>query len=138
MLADIPNFDSHDEKQRLLASVIPEIACPDSCSICCEYHLFMNLQELGGRGLSQYLIGEHFYGECPDGRCHQHEYGKCKIFFTRPLICRIFWKIEGDPPCHGGLEPDSYLSHEEFRRLLWCWQWGTIQDAKAFVAITRH
>jgi hypothetical protein len=36
--------------------------------------------------------------------------------------------------CHGGLRPERHLSQEDFRQLLWCWQWGTIQDARAFVA----
>lgn len=59
----------------------------------------------------------------------------CEIFDTRPFVCRIFFKSEDFPyPCPRGLQPDTLVSAELFRRIIWCWLVGTVLDARAIYA----
>lgn len=127
-------------KHRLLFGVIPEIECPPGCDLCCEYLLALALRDRGGKqyGMPYEFYSIEYFEDNRTNACHFHDKGRCSKYIDRPLVCRIFWRIEGDPPCHGGQEPKRYLTKEETRRLFWCWNWGTEQDARALVAWMRR
>ena len=117
------------EKHRLLGSIIPEIDCPRECFLCCEHHLGLKNFWERGHGVGQYDFQLGDVIEC-DGQCRQFTGSGCAVFQKRPLICRIFWKLEGELECHGHKRPERYLTHEEMRRIMWCWNYGTLQDAR--------
>lgn len=119
------------ERQRILCALIPEIDCPDECSLCCSCALDLRFNDSFYPG---YDIQNIQVWESDRPACDSFQLGQCAIFHQRPLICRIFWKREDDPPCHGGLTPKHPITAEQFRRLLWCWQFGTEQDARALAA----
>ena len=129
---DLRSISEHveSEKDRIIASLIPEIDCPEGCALCCEYPL--------ERSTDCDFNIEYYESEYRDRGCRQLNGKKCLIYHNRPLICRVFWKVEGDLPCHGGLRPVKYLTKEQLRRIEWCWSVGTLQDALALKAWMRR
>lgn len=116
------------ERMKILANLVPEIKCKDGCCECCDV---------------QYLISDYITGGFPIWKrlenmkcvCSRQKDGMCEIFEVRPLICRLFFKSEDGLDCPRGLEPEGgRISKEEMRRIIWCSEKGTIQDAKAISA----
>lgn len=120
------------ERDRLICSVLPEIDCPPECSLCCEFPLEILWDLQLETGATE--IRESNYGSF----CRQYKASRCLIFDQRPFVCRIFWKEKNNPVCHGGRSANHILTEEEFRRILWCWMNGTLQDARALVATTKR
>ena len=43
--------------------------------------------------------------------------GRCRVYATRPMICRL-WGVAEDMPCLWGCRPERYLSREEGHEFL--------------------
>lgn len=116
------------EKAMILWALLPEIKCPEDCSMCCDIGLGISMQHRSG------LIDWVFTGS--ENRCGaKNEEDKCSKYETRPTICRVFFKSEDGLKCFRGLEPvGGRISKEQMRRILWCAELGTVQDAKAIRA----
>ena len=127
----------NQERMRIIFSCIPEIQCEDGCTLCCCNNLQLSYQveyypldKLWETHTCNYEYDYHEYG----GSCGSLMEGGCVEYNTRPIICRIFFKLKDDLCCFLGLKPTRYLSQEELRRILWCAQYGTLQDAYALRA----
>lgn len=86
-------------KERLIHGLIPEIECPSGCDLCCQKTLSAENTEKGVRNFSRqfpYMQYEHdglrYIEGVADNTCHQHVGFGCKIYESRPLVCRMWWK----------------------------------------------
>lgn len=136
---DRSNLRNHSEKDRILFGLLPEIECEENCSACCDKTLGFVLNEKGGGSyLSREPYRQYEFGAMDifllEKTCENLKDGLCDHFVDRPFICRIFWKREEDGSCFAGRKPERTLTHEELRRILWCYDWGTLQDAQALRA----
>lgn len=118
------------EKERLLASLIPEIPCPDDCGECCEIRIGVQ-----PRGYDSYI--QYTYPEI-ENNCGAFKDGKCLVYEDRWFVCRVIFKTEGNALCPRGILPEGGLmSKEKSRRIWWCALYGTVDDARALVAYYR-
>lgn len=108
-----PNPRRVDAKLAELYERIPAMKncqgkCSDSCGpIECSVRERDKVQRESGRRL-----------EAPCGECSMlTSMGRCSVYGSRPLICRLFGTTRGLACCHG-CEPERWLSDEEGFALL--------------------
>lgn len=139
---------SGTEKMRLLASILPEIDCVPGCTDCCQGDLGIWPQTFEGWNYEPGIYGRvraresgyefHVVADYDGPPCRRLEGNRCTIYESRGLICRVFFKVEGELPCFRGLKPDFYLTSQELDRIIWCAIFGTVNDAKALRAVMRR
>ena len=127
---------TYSELQRLISTVVPHILCPEGCSLCCD-----NIQRTDC--IEQDIPGTQYefsFGKTQSAlpeACDRLQNGKCSVYEHRSIKCLLWYKTEIFGPCLKGKIPEYLLTPEEIRRIMWCWRYGTIQDARALVALMR-
>lgn len=108
--------DAIEALEELYARV-PKLQCKQKCQSCCEpFRIgraeWERIEQRTGplRVLDRKL--------CP----MLDSAGRCTVYDIRPMLCRIWYCIQGDPdrpPCPHGCVPDRWLSKEEALDLLY-------------------
>ena len=131
---DFQTHPSDGEKFELLVSLLPEITCKDGCVACCEGDTVIITEHSGGPNKDHYGFKIVRY-EKERHACSWFVNGACINYADRPFICRIAWKAKDGPSCLAGLRPKNALTNNELTEFMWCWEFGTVEDARALVAI---
>lgn len=85
---------------------IPSSTCKKGCFDCCTFIIQSTPDELKAMGGYEYK----------DGKCVHLVDGKCTVYQSRPLVCRIYGTSE-IMRCDG-CTPERYLSEQETRDIM--------------------